>query len=130
MKRTLSLILALAMIMSLFTTVSFATEEEKTPTKASASISSISYKEGDEESPVEYPVEHKSGLNKVIVYYVGSAPDLSEGEFTLKLKNNKTVAEGTLVYDSANTGKELTFDITDDDEKTYYIKVPPTFVLD
>ncbi|MBR2929570.1 MAG: S-layer homology domain-containing protein [Oscillospiraceae bacterium] len=92
MKRTLSLILALAMIMSLFTTVSFAAVTTKA---AGEDIKSVTH--------TTYPVEYNKTNSTTTVYYAGTAPTLnSAAGFTVTRANNATptlgYSNGDLTY--------------------------------
>lgn len=103
MKRTLSLILALAMVMSLFATVSFATEL----TLAGANVTAVTY--------TGLPVEYSSSNSTATVYHFGSAPALESSKFAVTPKDKP--ADTTVTYDSsAKILKDI--DTTD-----YYVNV-------
>lgn len=77
MKRALSLLLTFAMVMSLFTTAAFAAGESERAPVPSGKVTSITYKNGTVEHPVEF------ADNTITVYEAaGKAANLKEDNFT------------------------------------------------
>lgn len=110
MKRTLSLILALAMIMSLFTTVSFAAagDSASNPADPKTTVSKVTYKNG-----TVYPVKYNDN-GTATLYYIGTKPDLDADDFYLN-ENNAGVYNVNYASD-----KVTYYELAENDVERYY----------